>query len=47
MAMGNDLGGLDSGILCNFMNAGFCGHPLNMSGGSGWTNYPNAHLACG
>lgn len=44
MAMGNDLGGLDSGILCNFMNAGFCGHPLNMSGGSGWTNYPNAHL---
>ncbi|WP_411563367.1 carbohydrate porin [Pseudomonas shirazensis] len=44
MAMGNDLGGLDSGILCNFMNAGFCGHPLNMSGGSGWTNYPNARL---
>lgn len=44
MAMGNDVGGLDSGILCNFMNAGFCGHPLNMSGGSGWTNYPNAHL---
>lgn len=44
MAMGNDLGGLDSGILCNFMNAGFCGHQLNMSGGSGWTNYPNAHL---
>lgn len=44
MAMGNDLGGLDSGILCNFMNAGFCGHPLNMSGGSGWANYPNAHL---
>ncbi|MCO7519755.1 MULTISPECIES: carbohydrate porin [unclassified Pseudomonas] len=44
MAMGNDLGGLDSGILCNFMNAGFCGHPLNMSGGSGWSNYPNAHL---
>lgn len=44
MAMGNELGGLDSGILCNFMNAGFCGHPLNMSGGSGWTNYPNAHL---
>ncbi|RZI87134.1 MAG: carbohydrate porin [Pseudomonas sp.] len=44
MAMGNDLGGLDSGILCNFMNAGFCGHPLNISGGSGWTNYPNARL---
>lgn len=44
MAMGNDLGGLDSGTLCNFMNAGFCGHPLNMSGGSGWTNYPNARL---
>ena len=44
MAMGNDIGGLDSGILCNFMNAGFCGHPLNMSGGSGWSNYPNAHL---
>lgn len=44
MAMGNDLGGLDSGILCNFMNAGLCGHPLNMSGGSGWTNYPNARL---
>ncbi|KAF1066856.1 MAG: Porin B [Pseudomonas citronellolis] len=44
MAMGNDVGGLDSGILCNFMNAGFCGHPLNMSGGSGWTNYPNARL---
>jgi porin len=44
MAMGNDLGGLSSGILCNFMNAGFCGHPLAMSGGSGWSNYPNAHL---
>ena len=43
MAMGG-LGGLDSGILCNFANAGFCGHPLNMSGGSGWANYPNAHL---
>ncbi|SDI48081.1 carbohydrate porin [Pseudomonas panipatensis] len=47
MAMGNDLGGLDSGILCNFMNAGFCGHPLDMSGGSGWTNYPNARLGVG
>lgn len=44
MAMGNDIGVLDTGILCNFMNAGFCGHPLNMSGGSGWSNYPNAHL---
>lgn len=44
MAMGNDLGGLSSGILCNFLNAGFCGHPLAMSGGSGWGNYPNAHL---
>ena len=44
LAMGNDLGGLTSGILCNFMNAGFCGHPLAMSGGSGWSNYPNAHL---
>ena len=44
MAMGNDIGGLSTGILCNFMNAGFCGHPLSMSGGSGWSNYPNGHL---
>jgi porin len=44
MAMGNDVGGLSTGILCNFMNAGFCGHPLSMSGGSGWSNYPNGHL---
>ena len=44
LAMDNDLGGLDGGIFCNFINAGFCGHPLNMSGGSGWSNYPNAHL---
>lgn len=44
MAMGNDVGVLSSGVLCNFMNAGFCGHPLSMSGGSGWSNYPNAHL---
>ena len=42
LAMGNDFGGLS--ILTNFMNAGFCAHPLSMSGGSGWGNYPNAHL---
>lgn len=42
MAMGNDFGGMS--ILTNFMNAGFCAHPLSMSGGSGWGNYPNAHL---
>jgi len=42
LAMGNDFGGLS--ILTNFMNAGFCAHPLSLSGGSGWGNYPNAHL---
>lgn len=42
MAMGNDFGGM--GILTDFVNAGFCAHPLSMSGGSGWGNYPNAHL---
>lgn len=41
MAMGNDFGGM--GILTNFVNAGFCAHPLSMSGGSGWGNYPTAH----
>lgn len=42
MAMGNDFGGMT--ILTNFMNAAFCAHPLSMSGGSGWSNYPNAHF---
>lgn len=41
MAMGNDFGGM--AVLTNFVNAGFCAHPLSMSGGSGWGNYPNAH----
>lgn len=41
MAMGNDFGGM--GVLTSFVNAGFCAHPLSMSGGSGWGNYPNAH----
>lgn len=38
MPMGNDFGGMS--ILTNFVNAGFCAHPLSMSGGSGWTNAP-------
>ena len=41
MPMGNDFGGM--GILTSFVSAGFCAHPLSMSGGSGWGNYPNAH----
>lgn len=41
LAMGNDFGGM--GVLTNFVSAGFCAHPLSMSGGSGWGNYPNAH----
>jgi len=39
-AMGNDFGGLP--ILCTFVNAAFCAHPLALSGGSGWGNYPNS-----
>lgn len=42
LAMGNDFGGMP--IMCNFINAGFCGHPLSLSGGSGWGNYPAAHF---
>lgn len=42
MAMGNDFGGMS--LLTTFMNAAFCAHPLTMSGGSGWGNYPSAHL---
>ncbi len=42
LSMGNDFGTLP--IMCNFMNAGFCGHPLTLSGGSGWGNYPSAHF---
>nr|WP_249671517.1 carbohydrate porin [Pseudomonas sp. PIA16] len=41
MSMGNDFGGM--GVLTNFVNAGFCAHPLSMSGGSGWGNYPTGH----
>ncbi|EIK93625.1 carbohydrate-selective porin OprB [Pseudomonas sp. M47T1] len=41
MPMGNDFGGMS--ILTNFVNAGFCAHPLSMSGGSGWTNAPTGH----
>ncbi|QWT19101.1 carbohydrate porin [Bacillus sp. NP157] len=41
-AMGNDFGGLP--ILCELVNAAFCAHPLAMSSGSGWGNYPNARL---
>lgn len=41
LAMGNDFGGMQ--VLTNFVSAGFCAHPLSMSGGSGWGNYPNAH----
>ncbi|WP_206243503.1 carbohydrate porin [Novosphingobium terrae] len=39
-SMGNDLGGMS--ILCSFVNAAFCAHPLSESGNSGWTNYPNS-----
>lgn len=39
-SMGNDFGGLT--LLCELVNAAFCAHPLAMSGGSGWGNYPNA-----
>lgn len=39
-AMGNDFGGLP--LLCELVNAAFCAHPLGLSGGSGWGNYPNA-----
>lgn len=39
-SMGNDFGGLP--LLCELVNAAFCAHPLAMSGGSGWGNYPNA-----
>ncbi|EIC83483.1 carbohydrate porin [Serratia sp. M24T3] len=42
MAMGNDFGGMP--ILSNFVNAGFDAHPLSLSGGSGWGNYPTAHF---
>ena len=41
MPMGNDFGGMS--VLTNFVNAGFCAHPLSMSGGSGWTNYPTGN----
>jgi len=41
MPMGNDFGGMS--VLTNFVNAGFCAHPLSMSGGSGWTNAPSGH----
>lgn len=27
----------------HFVSAGFCAHPLTMSSGSGWGNYPTAH----
>lgn len=33
LAMGNDFAGMP--ILCNLINAGFCGHPLSLSGSSG------------
>lgn len=42
LSMGNDFATLP--IMCSFMNAGFCGHPLSLSGGSGWGNYPSAHF---
>ena len=41
MVMGTDFGGMP--ILTNFVSAGFCAHPLTMSSGSGWGNYPTAH----
>ncbi|MBK5002250.1 carbohydrate porin [Pseudomonas sp. S31] len=41
MVMGTEFGGMP--ILANFMSAGFCAHPLTMSSGSGWGNYPTAH----
>lgn len=41
MPMGNEFGGM--AVLTNFVSAGFCAHPLSMSGGSGWGNYPNGH----
>lgn len=41
LAMGNDFGGMP--LLTSFVNAGFCAHPLTMSNGSGWSNYPTPH----
>ncbi|MHC1479365.1 carbohydrate porin [Frateuria aurantia] len=41
-AMGNNFGGLS--VLCDFVNAAFCAHPLTFSGNSGWGNYPNSRL---
>ena len=41
LPMGNDFGGMP--LLTNFVNAGFCAHPLTQSNGSGWTNYPTGH----
>ncbi|WP_426212547.1 carbohydrate porin [Pseudomonas sp. TWR2-1-1] len=41
LVMGTDFGGMP--ILTNFVSAGFCAHPLTMSSGSGWGNYPTAH----
>ena len=41
MVMGTEFGGMP--ILTNFVSAGFCAHPLTMSSGSGWGNYPTAH----
>ncbi|WEK30661.1 MAG: carbohydrate porin [Candidatus Pseudomonas phytovorans] len=41
MVMGTEFGGMP--ILANFVSAGFCAHPLTMSSGSGWGNYPTAH----
>ncbi|MFP3517966.1 carbohydrate porin [Pseudomonas sp. SIMBA_077] len=41
LAMGNDFGGMP--LLTQFVNAGFCAHPLTMSNGSGWSNYPTPH----
>ncbi|HEY0286473.1 MAG TPA: carbohydrate porin [Pseudomonas sp.] len=41
MTMGTEFGGMP--ILANFVSAGFCAHPLTMSSGSGWGNYPTSH----
>ncbi|MBA6104636.1 MULTISPECIES: carbohydrate porin [Pseudomonas] len=41
MVMGTEFGAMP--ILANFASAGFCAHPLTMSSGSGWGNYPTAH----
>jgi porin len=39
-AWGNDYG--LTGLLCNFENSGFCGHPQSLPNSAGWSDYPIA-----